>query len=671
MEPRDPRAPSSSGADRPSPAVAGGRAEPLSDLLFFAHPIPLWIVDRESLRILEANAAATEQYGWSREELLGMRIGDLSLSEDLPQLLEAVQESPEGIQRATLSRHRRKDGTLLHVEIVSHPLPFPGRPAALVLARDVTEQVEMEEALRRSEERYRAIVNTTPNVAIEGYDRAGRVLFWNEAAERVFGWSEKEALGKTLDELILDPPAAAEFLEVLRIVEETGSPFGPSEWRFRRKDGKEGVVFSTVFSIPARGGAREFVCMDVDVTDRKMLERELLQAQKLESVGRLAGGIAHDFNNLLTAILGYAELAGRAVGGNPRAAAWVAEIRSAAERAAGLTRQLLAFARRQVIEPTVVDLNELTSTLESMLRRVIGEDIELRTELGAERPTVRADRGQLEQVLLNLAVNARDAMPGGGSLVIRTRNVRLEPADLAGRPELAPRFYVVLEVTDTGVGMSEDVRAHLFEPFFTTKEVGKGTGLGLATCYGIVTQFGGRIEVETAPGRGSTFRIFLPHEAPAGRAAPAPPETGPSGEVILVAEDEAVVREIIAETLQAEGFSVLVAEDGEAALRLARKHEGPIRLLVTDVVMPRLGGPDLAERLRAERPGLRVLFASGYAADRRGELGGPGTGFLEKPFTPAELSRKVRSILYGQPGCERGVPSDAEPNPPEPQALRA
>ncbi len=632
-------------------AATAGASGTLADLLFFNHPLPLWIFDRETLRFLDVNDAAVRQYGWSREEFLAMRILDIRPPEDAARLSEALRRPLEATGRRGIWRHTRKDGTRLDVEIVSHPLRYQGRPATLVLARDITERKRIEEALRRSEERYRAIVSTTPNVAIEGFDRQGRVLFWNGAAERLFGWSEQEAIGRTLDELILDPASAAEFMAALRAIEETREPLGPAEWRFRAKDGREGVVVATIFAIPAHGGGTEFICMDVDVTDRKVLERQLLQAQKLESVGRLAGGIAHDFNNLLTAILGYAELAAGAVEGDARATGWVAEIRSAAERAGALTRQLLTFARRQVIEPEVVDVNELTSDLERMLRRVIGEDIQLVTELEARAPTVRADAGQLEQVLLNLAVNARDAMPDGGRLTIRTRDVVLGEGDLATRPGLVPGPYVAIEAIDTGVGMSEEVLAHLFEPFFTTKELGKGTGLGLATCYGIVTQCGGRIEADSEPGRGATFRILLPCEnASSGLGTAGGPPTSarpaePAGEVVLIAEDEVRVRDIMAQTLRSEGYRVLLAEDGEAALRLAREHAGEIALVVTDVVMPRLSGPDLVERLRAHRPALRVLYASGYAADRVPALAGPDTAFLQKPFTPAELARRVRSLL--------------------------
>lgn len=580
-----------------------------------------------------------------------MGILDIRPTEDIARLQETLRRSPEATGSRGIWRHTRKDGTRLDVETVSQTLRYRDRPATRVLARDVTERKRIEEALRRSEERYRAIVTTTPNVAIVGFDRQGRVLFWNVAAERLFGWSEQEAIGRTLDELILDPASAAGFIGALRRIEETRKPLGPAEWQFRAKDGREGVVVATIFAIPAHAGGTEFMCTDVDVTDRKVLERQLLQAQKLESVGRLAGDIAHDFNNLLTAILGHAELTAGAVADDPRAAGWVQEIRSAAERAGSLTRQLLAFARRQVIEPQVVDVNEPTSNLERMLRRVIGEDIDVATELEARTPTVRADAGQLEQVLLNLAVNGRDAMPEGGRLTIRTRDVVLGEDDLPRWPGLAPGLYVLIEASDTGIGMTEEVLAHLFELFFTTKEVGKGTGLGLATCYGIVTQSGGRIEAASEGGRGATFRILLPRDDSSERFGAGDGSVDPTrpgqfgGGVALIAEDEVLVREIMAETLRSEGYRVLAAEDGEAALRLARESGGPIRLLVTDVVMPRMSGPDLLERLRRERPEIRVLYASGYAADRVPALGGPGTAFLQKSFTPAELARKVRSLI--------------------------
>jgi CheY-like chemotaxis protein len=374
-----------------------------------------------------------------------------------------------------------------------------------------------------------------------------------------------------------------------------------------------------------------------NVTDVARIEAQLRQAQKMEAVGRLAGGIAHDFNNLLTAISGYSEFL---IGGtrDPKLRRYAEEIKRASDRAAGLTGQLLAFSRRQVLQPRILDLNATVGDMDMMLRRLIGEDVELVTMLGAEVARVRADPTQIEQVIINLAVNARDAMPHGGSVTIETANVVVD--------ELA---FVELRLTDTGVGMTDAERRQLFDPFFTTKE--GGTGLGLATVYGIVEQSGGTIEVESAPGLGSSFRILLPAEwaqvdvpEPESSLAPAAGE-----ETILLVEDELVVRRLVAELLESNGYTVLQAGDGPSALELLRRHTGPLDLLVTDVVMPGMSGPDVAGAVAAMRPGTEVLYISGYTDSSVGHHGvlEPGIAFLQKPFDADVLTRKVREVLDG------------------------
>ena len=384
--------------------------------------------------------------------------------------------------------------------------------------------------------------------------------------------------------------------------------------------------------------------------ERRRLEQQLFQVQKMDAVGRLAGGIAHDFNNVLTAILGAVELGLLDV---PPAGPLREEleiIRDAATRAKDLIRRLLAFSARQVLQPTVLDLNHLVSDVAKMLRRLIGEDIELVLAAEPALGAVRADAGQLEQVLVNLAVNARDAMPQGGRLTIGTTNAALSGGDASPVPEAPPGPYVSLAVTDTGVGMNADTRAHLFEPFFTTKPRGKGTGLGLATVYGIVRQSGGHIAVDTAPGRGSAFHIYLPRVAEAPeRAGPARAAVAPAGgrETLLVAEDEQLVRLLARKILEHAGYTVLVTSGGPDALRLAGQHVGPIDLLLTDVVMPEMSGRELVHRLAEQRPEMRVLYMSGYADEAVAQHGvlDPGTAFIQKPFTPDGLARKVREVL--------------------------
>jgi signal transduction histidine kinase len=379
--------------------------------------------------------------------------------------------------------------------------------------------------------------------------------------------------------------------------------------------------------------------------ERVQLQRDLAQAQKLEAIGRLAGGVAHDFNNVLTAILGSAELL---MLDTPRGASTREEleiIRDAATRAQELIRQLLAFSARQVLQPAVIDLNALVTNVGRMLRRLLGEDLALATELAPDLGAVRADAGQVEQVLVNLAVNARDAMPDGGALTIRTMNV-----DMPASADLPDGRYVLVEVADTGIGMDAATLARVFEPFFTTKERGKGTGLGLATVYGIVRQSGGQITVTSTPGAGAVFRIHLPRvDAPVDAAREVRPVTAPAAgsETILVAEDERMVRVLIRKVLEQAGYTVLLADGGAEALQLAERHAGRIHLLVTDVVMPGMNGRELARRLVEGRPDTKVLYLSGYADDaveRHGMLD-PGTAFMQKPFSPSGLARRVREVL--------------------------
>ena len=389
---------------------------------------------------------------------------------------------------------------------------------------------------------------------------------------------------------------------------------------------------------------------------------QLIQAQRMEAVGRLAGGVAHDFNNLLTLILGHSHLLlDRLEADNPMRAQ-IELIRTTGERAAGLTRQLLSFSRKQVLHPTVLDLTAVVTGLTSLLRRLVGEDVRFVIAPGPALGRIRADQGQLEQVLANLVINARDAMPDGGQITIRTANVQLDAAFSARHPEVRPGAYVMLAVGDTGSGMTPEVQAQIFEPFFTTKEVGKGTGLGLSTVYGIVTQHEGAIVVESEPGRGSTFTVYLPRvdEASTPATAVATPAAERQGtETILLVEDEVGVRALARDVLTMRGYTVLEATNGSAALRIAAQAAGPIHLLLTDVVMPGLNGRETADRLKVSHPDMRVLYMSGYTDDaivHHGVLG-PGTALLPKPFTPPVLARKVREMLDA-PAAPKG-PADS------------
>ncbi len=380
-------------------------------------------------------------------------------------------------------------------------------------------------------------------------------------------------------------------------------------------------------------------------------EEELRHSQKMEAVGRLAGGVAHDFNNLLTAIIGYAELIATRTSSNSLAKQNAELIRKAGEQAAALTRQLLAFSRKQILQPKVIDLNTLVLEMERLLRRVIGERFDLQSHPDAQNGRVRADPSQLEQVVLNLGVNARDAMPRGGKLIIRTENVRLDKKTAPQiSTSLTPGDYVVLSVADTGAGMDEETMSHIFEPFFTTKGPGKGTGLGLATVYGIVRQTGGGISVESELGKGSTFRIYLPQELSPidrSRTVPAPIEKSQNFETVLVVEDEDIVRELVCEVLEDQGYNVLCARDGMEALPMAEDYDGEIHLLVSDVIMPQMNGHELAARLCALRPDMKVLYVSGYSDNEIGDHGelDPRYELLQKPFTPQTLARKIRDVI--------------------------
>jgi two-component system, cell cycle sensor histidine kinase and response regulator CckA len=383
----------------------------------------------------------------------------------------------------------------------------------------------------------------------------------------------------------------------------------------------------------------------VDITERRDLEAQLHQSQKMDAIGRLAGGVAHDFNNMLAVINGYTDLILARPELDPSTGQYLGEVRKAGERAADLTRQLLAFSRKQMIAPRLVDLNELLTGTHKLLRRLIGEDVELVTLLDPGLSRVKVDPGQMQQVLVNLAVNARDAMPRGGKLTVQTRNATLRRATR----HLPSGAYVEILVSDTGSGMSEETLAHVFEPFFTTKEVGEGTGLGLATVYGILKQSAGHIEVSSEPGVGTTFRLLLPRAAEAAHEEPSPtPDAGPAGtETVLVVEDEHMVRGLVRSVLEGSGYRVLEAMNGDEALHVCARHGHEIDLLLTDIVMPGTGGRDLVERLAPRYPEMRVLFMSGYTDDailRQGVTTSTAS-FIQKPFSPVALARKVRELL--------------------------
>jgi PAS domain S-box-containing protein len=516
---------------------------------------------------------------------------------------------------------------------------------------DVTDRKRAEEALRRSEEYFRSLIeNATDPIVV--LDAAGTVLYESPALEKVLGWGPQDRVGRSGLDLLPEDDRPELIQKVQRLLREPGRT-DLIETRARHRDGSWRSIEAVAKSRLDADGKATIVINVRDLTDRKDLEAQLNQAQKMEAIGRLAGGVAHDFNNLTTAILGYSELMLRRLPADDPLRRHVNEVTRAAERAAALTCQLLAFSRKQLLQPRVLDLGEVLERSRGLLERLIGEDVELVTRAAPGVGRVRADPVQLDQVILNLAVNARDAMPRGGRLVLEASNADLDEDYAHEHVTVRPGRYVMLAVSDTGQGMDKQTQERIFEPFFTTKDKGKGTGLGLSTVYGIVQQSGGYVWVYSEVGRGTTFKIYLPlvedaadEEAPASEPAPA---RAAASEMLLLVEDEGSVRELLRELLESAGYSVLEASRPAEALELARAHSGPIQLLITDVVMPEMTGPDLAHRVAEIRPGLRMLFLSGYTEGVVADKGliGEGAHFLQKPFTTDALEAKVREVLDG------------------------
>jgi two-component system cell cycle sensor histidine kinase/response regulator CckA len=517
----------------------------------------------------------------------------------------------------------------------------------LGILQDISERKRAEMALRESESRLRNLLENIQLIAVF-LDTEGRVTYANDFLLQLLGYTREEMLSQNWFHLCLPPeerePVQAIFLEGIT---EGRIPPEYENQILTRSQERRLISWSNTVMRNTLGTVVGTASIGVDITDRRRLEAELLQAQKMESIGRLAGGIAHDFNNLLTAILGYTELARASALSDEEMRFCLENIHKAGQRAAELTAKLLGFARKQIISPREVNLNDLILDTDRILRRLIPEHIQLVTVLRAELGLVRLDPGQFQQILMNLVVNARDAMPFGGKITVETDNFRLQPDSPSPPGGIPPGDYVMLTVSDTGEGIREEVLAHIFEPFFTTKGVGKGTGLGLATCYGIVKQNNGAIWVESQVGQGATFRVCLPRVEKS--AAPVLPALSPTRgtETILLAEDEPMVRDIAARTLREHGYRVLEAADGREAIEIANTTTETIHLLMTDLVMPHVGGGELAWRLQRFVPDLHVLYVSGYA-EEPAVLEGlhlERAGFLQKPFTAESLLRRVRELL--------------------------
>ena len=625
--------------------------------VFEEAPIGMALMDMGGF-LVRTNHVFQQMLGYAEPELRGAIFSAMTHPEDLGSDWELFGDLVAGdiSHYQVLKRYLRRDGGivwgLLSVALVR---TSDGQPSyAIQMVENVTERREAEEALRMREREFRSLVEHGRDV-ISVLEPDGDIRFTSPAVERVLGYGRTELAGTYLGEVVHpdDVPGMLEMFE--RAINTPGRP-RMSELRVRHRDGSWRTLETVGTSLIDDPAVRGIVVNSRDVTERREAEaalrrseQQLLQVQKMEAVGRLAGGVAHDFNNLLTAIRGNAELLLADLPPDSVSREDVEEIRRAADRAAALTRQLLAFSRRQVLQPRMLDLNQSVGEMERMMRRLLGEDVELVTRLAPGLRRVRADPAQVEQVILNLAVNARDAMPGGGVLMVSTSNMDLGEELRRRFAYVVPGQYVLLEVGDTGYGMDARTLEMAFEPFFTTKPTGKGTGLGLSMVYGIVKQSGGYVWIDSEPGRGTRVRVYLPvatgADDPEEVVVPVPRARG-RGTVLLV-EDEETVRRIAERVLTRGGYTVLTAGEGAEAVALSRQHSGVIQVLVTDLVMPRMNGSDLAQRLMAERPGLRVLFISGYDRDAARSQGPmeTGTDFIEKPFSPELLLERVGRLM--------------------------
>ncbi len=620
-------------------------------ILFEASPIASLVYDLESLRVLAANPAALKLYGYSKDEFLALGIQDLALPDERGAVPAAVKAAGDR-EAVGSARHRRKDGSTIHVDGRGQPTTFDGLPARFVVVQDHTDRMRAEAALLESEGRLR---RTLDNM-LEGYTILGRDLryiYVNEAGARQARLRKEELLGRTPMDLYPDFEKTGMHALLQRCLRENVPVHAEEE--LTHLDGAKAF-----FEVRVQPTPEGLVILSMDNTEfrraaqaRESLEEQLRQSQKMDAVGRLAGGVAHDFNNLLSVILGYGESALVNLGPSDPVREDLEQIIKASRRAAELTRQLLMFSRQQVMETKILNLNDVIGDMEKMLRRVLGEHLELTAVLDPSLGKVRADRGNIEQVIMNLVGNARDAMPTGGKLTIETANVVLDEAFVRMHLGTAPGPYVLLAVTDTGTGMDKATRLRIFEPFFTTKAPGRGTGLGLSTVFGIVQQSGGGVWVYSEPGRGTTFKVYLPRvEGPIDADSPAPvPMDLRGSETILLVEDEEAVRVVARRILERYGYRVIVAQNAVTALQEAEK----IHLMLTDVVMPLMSGVDLATRMRTRWPDVKVLYMSGYTDGSIVSHGAlkDGAPFLQKPFTSETLARKVRSILDGTRRADR------------------
>jgi two-component system, cell cycle sensor histidine kinase and response regulator CckA len=607
----------------------------------------------------EANDAFLRMLGYTREEMLAGKLNWEVIS-PLDQLVPDVEARAQLKSTGFLPLRERefvhKDGR--HIAALVGAAALEGKTEFISYVADISARKGEENALRASEGHYRALFEQSPLPKFLFDQATRRFLSVNEAAVRSYGYSREEFLGMTLDDIrpraeVSGPAASVD-----------ATPLGTTHqglWKHVKKDGTLIEVDFTTHTIVFEGRPCGLAVAQ-DFTERNRMELQIRQTQKMDAIGNLPGGVAHDFNNILSVVLSYSQMLAASLQPGDPMRADLEEIAGAGQRAAALTRQLLAFSRQQILQPRILDLNAVIGGVAKMLRRVVGEDVELTVVAGASLGKVSTDQGQIEQVLMNLVVNARDAMPRGGTLTIETANATLDANYAAIHTHVQPGAYVMLAVTDTGSGMAPHTRDCMFEPFFTTKEKGKGTGLGLSTVFGIVRQSGGNIWVDTEPGEGTTIKVYLPlahaQEVPAAEAIP-DLRTRRGSETILLVEDEEPVRVLIRAILERHGYRVLEAQSGGDALLICEQHKATIHVLLTDVVMPRMSGSQLAQRLCPLRPEMKVLYMSGYTDDsivRHGVLDSD-VALLQKPITPEALTRRLREVIEAQDGMGRMLSS--------------
>ena len=613
--------------------------------LFDYAPDGIVIADRQG-RYLDVNSSICRMLGYARDDLIGRQASDIVDASELKHVAPALASIYESADYHREWSFRRKDGSVFSADVIATAMPDGN---LLAVIRDLTARHEAEKALRTAEERMRFALQSA-HIGIWDMDYTTRVLQWSDVMEEQYGLPPG-TFGGTFEAFVerIHPDDRTTVLHIAENALKTGTDFAFVN-RTIRPDGTIRWLSCAGRTVMDEAGRPlRAVGISQDVTDRLTLEAQFQQAQKMEAIGRLAGGVAHDFNNLLTVILGFCELLLQNASPNSQARIDIGEIQNAGMRAAELTRQLLAFSRKQIIEPTVLDLNTVLTEMRPMLARLIREDVKVLLGARAGLAQIKADRSQLEQVIVNLAVNAQDAMPTGGTLTIEAANVEIDEHYASMHFAIEPGPYVVLTVTDSGTGMTPQVRDRLFEPFFTTKGPGKGTGLGLAMVHGVVTRCGGSVSVYTEVGRGTSFKVYFPRAAGAD-AVVEPPSPAPQSisgtEAVLVVEDADGLRELTKRLLETLGYHVVAAANAAEAIRLFEDHPS-IEVLLTDVVMPGPSGPDLTKQLVERRPKLKVIYMSGYTDDAIVQHGvlKPGIAFLHKPFTSNALGRKIREIL--------------------------